>query len=174
MNPGQRRPWLDTENARLIELWFAVGSVTLIALMMDRTPSSVQTRASRLNLPARSEGKDRHRRRWDEAGDAELDAALAAFERADGMIPIVDVAARAGRSVDAVVERLLARMGKDSGILGRLVVPPRREVSIPVREGGAKAGTKRCLKCRGSFWSQGNHNWVCDDCKRPGSDWDFD
>src|SRR3546814_17295719 len=61
---SKRRPWSDEGKRQLIEYWDSVRSTVLISLMLDRSPSSIQTQASRLGLPRRSEASDRHRRRW--------------------------------------------------------------------------------------------------------------
>jgi hypothetical protein len=187
MPQGKRRPWRDADNTRLIELWDVVASVSLIAIMMQRTPSSVQTQASRLSLPPRAEQRDKHRRRWTDEDDVQLDKLMDELRLADGRIPIQAVADRTGRSVDAVVARLLARHGEESDILSRLVAPPPPAAgarpAAPQRSDSAstsenknqknKGKVKTCLKCRKPFWSSGNHNWVCITCKRS-DDWDYD
>jgi hypothetical protein len=182
MPQGKRRTWTNEDVNTLIFLWGEVGSVALIAIMMRRTPSSVQTQASRSNLPARAEEKDRHRRRWLDDDDVRLDALLDEARREDGMIPIEDVASGMHRSVDAVVARLIARHGEDSDIMERLIAPPMPVPGAmtspqPIRPAGRAAAAaaepgkqgkvKACLKCRRSFWSEGKHNWICQNCKRP-------
>jgi hypothetical protein len=187
MPQGKRRPWTDEDTDKLIHLWGAVGSVALIAIMMQRSPSSVQTQASRKNLPPRAEEKDRHRRRWLPEDDAHLDELLVTTRREDGKIPILQVGAGMHRSVDAVVARLIARHGEDSDIMALLYAPeppppepgsgPLQPLRPAARAAAAAADPKKagriqpCLKCRKSFWSEGRHNWVCINCKRE-KDWD--
>ena len=181
MAQGKRCPWHDADDKTLIRLWDPVGSVALIAVMLKRSRSSVQTRASRLNLPPRAEESDRHRRRWMDGDDAKLDALAAELTLPDGTIPIQQLAERMGRSVDAVVARLEARHGEESDVMARLVAPPVPEEVAPApgaqpgpdRNGSKKGKVKQCLKCRKSFWSEGSHNWICVTCKRS-DDWDYD
>lgn len=187
MPQGKRRPWRDGDNTTLIDLWDTVGSVALIAIMMHRTPSSVQTQASRLGLPPRAEQRDRHRRRWQPEDDLQLDRLLEDLRLPEG-IPIEAVAKRTGRSVDAVLARIISRHGEDADILSQLVAPPLPKISGPSKaETNGKADprkktiedkaqhkqgkVKKCLKCRKSFFSAGSHNWVCIPCKRS-DDWD--
>lgn len=178
MAQAKRRDWLHEDDTQLMKLWPAIGSVALIGIMMERSRSSVQTRASRLNLPSRTEESDRHRRRWSEPEDAKLDAALVEVALPDGGIPIQQVADRLERSVDAVVARIEARYGEHSDICARLVAPPMPTLQPTLaRVAGAPRKSRRsggewdCLRCRRPFWSEGVHNWVCDRCKRT-DDWD--
>ena len=179
---SQRRKWTEGDNKILMGYWDLVGSVALIAIMIKRSPSSVQTQASRLGLPPREEDKDRHRRRWADGDDKSLDCAIADLSGGDGKIPIVEVARVVGRSVDAVVARLESRFGNGSDILARLVAPPPPSApsmpkARPLTDGvrnphTLKAKIKRCLRteCRREFYSEGAHNWICSNCKRS-SDW---
>lgn len=183
MPQGKRRPWMHADNRMLMALWDAVGSVALIAIMMGRTRSSVQTQASRLGLPPREEDRDRHRRRWLDGDDARLDGLIAELTAADGKVPIQDVAGRMGRSVDAIVARLENRFGEESDLLSRLAAPtppvspeppaPRPPLAGMSQDPRRAGKVKKCLKCRKDFWSEGAHNWVCVTCKRS-DDWDFD
>lgn len=186
MPQGKRSPWSDADDTALIALWDKVASVALIAIMLKRSRSSVQTRASRLGLPPRIEDSDRHRRRWVDGDDEKLEEFLEELTEPNGGIPIVELSDRMGRSVDAVVSRLEALMGEDSDVMSRLVAPPTPELPSPgerpVLERSLSAEpkasrnsgkTKKCLKCRRNFWSSGNFNWVCITCKRS-DDWDYD
>lgn len=185
MPQGKRRPWLHADNRMLMALWDSVGSVALIAVMMGRSRSSVQTQASRLGLPPREEDRDRHRRRWMDGDDARLDDLIVELTWADGKVPIQEVAGRMGRSVDAIVARLESRYGEESDLLSRLVAPPPpispeppppRLATKGVGQDGTRGGSgkvRQCLKCRKDFWSEGAHNRVCITCKRS-DDWDFD
>ena len=181
MSQGKRRPWLDSDNTTLISLWDVVGSVALIAIMMERTPSSVQTQASRLGLPQRAEERDRHRRRWVHGDDDYLDIVVVELTLRDGKIPIHQVADRMGRSVDAIVARLISRHGEDSDIMSRLMAPKPKikpvedviKLTVQSKMQGKEGKQKKCLKCRDNFWSPGNHIWVCKGCKRS-EDWSVD
>jgi hypothetical protein len=177
MPQGTRRPWRDADSTMLIALWDTVGSVALIAIMLQRSRSSVQTQASRKGLPPRTEDSDRHRRRWMEGDDERLEELLVELTQQDGSIPIQELAEKMGRSVDAVVARIEASHGEESDVMARLVAPPvpltAAEVKPAAVDPKRKGKVKTCLNCRNKFWSEGNHNWVCITCKR-GDDWSFD
>ncbi len=111
MPQGTRRPWRNDDKRMLINLWDTVGSVALIAIMLQRSGSSVQTAASRLGLPPRPEESDRHRRRWVDGDDELLDELIIELTEDDGSVPIQTLAERMGRSVDAVVARMEANTG---------------------------------------------------------------
>src|SRR3546814_12989547 len=119
------RPWSDEGKRQLIEYWDSVRSTVLISLMLDRSPSSIRTQASRLGLPRRSEESDRHRRRWTRRDREDLDDIVRTMTLPSGKIPIEQVAARVGRSVDAVAPRLLADLE-----IGRATLRERRCKSV--------------------------------------------
>lgn len=194
MPQGKRLTWSDEDDVALIALWGSVGSVALIAIMLRRSRSSVQTRASRLGLPPRQEESDRHRRRWMDGDDAKLDGLLLSLARADGSIPIQQLAESMGRSVDAVVARIEIRHGDESDVMDRLSAPampsaPEKPKDVfdlrsfqsgellpeQVRVTTVKTGSgpRKCLKCRKTFFSDGNFNRICSTCKRS-DDWDND
>src|SRR3546814_4793786 len=85
-----------------------------------RSPSSIQTQASRLGLPRRSEESDRHRRRWTRRDREDLDDIVRTMTLPSGKIPIEQVAERVGRSVDAVASRLLADLANPADLLDRI------------------------------------------------------
>src|SRR3546814_12462854 len=91
--------------------------------MLDRSPSSIQTQASRLGLPRRSEESDRHRRRWTRRDREDLDDIVRTMTLPSGKIPIEQVAERVGRSVDAVASRLLADLANPADLLDRILLP---------------------------------------------------
>lgn len=170
-----RRNWLPEDNDTLMGLWDTIGSVILIALMMERSASSIQTQASRLGLPPRAEEKDKHRRRWSDADDIVLENLENEYTDSVGRIDVSTIARVMGRSVDAVLSRLEALHGEDSGVLSRILIPvpeSKTQDSPALTFRGAKPGEgkKKCLRCRKEFWSEGKHNWVCVPCKRS-EDW---
>ncbi|SOC27143.1 hypothetical protein SAMN05428964_105289 [Thalassospira xiamenensis] len=200
MAQGKRRQWLNADDTTLIALWEQIGSVSLISRMMQRTTSSVQTRASRLGLPPRDEKRGRHRRRWDPQDDVVLDELLVSERNSLGRINIHAIAAKTSRSIDAVVARIVTRHGEDTSILDAFELPalpdpseePRKTDTAPAPHvcgtgcacGGQPAsphrskpkntaGRKTCLRCGSSFYSKGNHNWICNSCKRS-EDWNSD
>ena len=179
MDPqARRRTWLPDDNRMLMGLWDTVGSVMLIALMMGRSASSIQTQASRLGLPPRAEDKNKHRRKWTDEDDDILNEQELLYTDMRGMIDAKAIATSMGRSIDAVLSRLEARYGEDSCVLSRVVIPMQSaaptvgESPQPLAFRGAKAGEKerQCLRCMKMFWSEGRHNWVCVPCKRS-EDW---
>lgn len=186
-----RRPWTDDCKRQLIEYWDSVRSIVLISIMLDRTPSSIQTQASRLGLPRRTEESDRHRRRWTRRDEEDLDTIVSKLTLPSGKIPIEEVARQAGRSIDAVASRLLAKVDKPATLLDRILLPTPPKtgcksgrsartlpgaVSMPRKAPRSrKAGqTRACLSCRKPFWSEGAHNRICSSCKREQSGgWDW-
>ena len=168
---SKRRTWSADDNKALMGLWDTIGSVMLIALMMERSASSIQTQASRLGLPPRAEEKDRHRRRWSDDDDDVLTEQERIHTDETGKIDVKAISVSMGRSIDAILGRLEAMYGEDSDILTRIIVPsdiPPAADNAPLAFRGAKPGEnkKKCLRCRKEFWSEGKHNWICVPCKR--------
>lgn len=164
-----RRPWKELDDTRLLDLWDTVGSVFVIARLLQRTRSSVQTRASRLGLPPRSENSDMHRKRWNKEEDALLDHHIQNLLASYNEIPIQDISDKMGRSIDALASRIEEKYGENSSIIASIIAPPPPELKAKKKaenEKPQKGKVKTCLKCRKSFWSEGNHNWICGSCKR--------
>lgn len=176
----KRRPWLDADNKVLISLWERVGSISLISIIMGRSKSSIQTQASRLGLPQRDDFSSNHRHRWSESDDRALEVHLKKFTGSDGKIEIQGLARAMERSVDAIISRLESWYENDPELLSRLVIPDVRMDDdestgfvdeAKKKRSGSKAGKRYCLRCRKTFWSAGEHNRVCINCKRS-DDWD--
>jgi len=184
MTDLRRRPWSEEEDNVLIDLWDTVGSIVLISLMLDRSPSSVQTQASRKGLPRRIEEKGRHRRRWTGDDEGLLDSLVAELTDGEGKIPIDVLAERMDRSIDAIVARLADRFGSTQALLDRIRLPrreppreERRRAEDKARQapqGGAQARTRKCLCCGKPFWSEGPHIRICNKCKRNYDDYNWD
>jgi len=178
----RRRPWTDVDNRALIDLWPRVGSIVLIALELERSSSSVQTQASRLGLPRRTEGNDRHRRKWTAEDVATLDESVNRRRLPDGRIPICEVADDVGRSIDAVSARLAEALGGEEELFSVILVtrkPPAARKPSPVSTGETvdrrKVGKMLpCMTCRKMFWSEGAHNRRCMTCKASESDTNWD
>lgn len=179
----KRRPWTDADNRALIGLWPRIGSIVLIALELGRSSSSVQTQASRLGLPRRLEGNDRHRRRWTESDVAALDASIAKRQRQDKKIPINEISDDIGRSIDAVVAKMAEMNGGESEIFDKLIVTRQHPAVTPMKgQLGAdatidprKVGKMRpCMTCSRTFWSEGAWNRRCSSCKSAESDTNWD
>jgi len=179
----RRRPWTDADNRALIDLWPRVGSIVLIALELERSSSSVQTQASRLGLPRRTEGNERHRRKWTAEDVAALESSVAARTCDDGTVPICEIAEDVGRSIDAVSAKLAESMGGEEALFAVIKVTKRKYAAVPAepQKNGPgvdprKVGKKRpCMCCGKIFWSEGAHNRLCASCKKDegGSDWDW-
>ncbi len=153
-----RRQWTTEENQRLIDLWHSTGSIALISLLMDRNAASIQTQASRINLPQRNEDGMNHRRRWSTDDEVRLFEIIDSLERID----IKAVARQFDRSTDAIVSKIVDRYGKNSPILSRIdtnvTVSSRNLVS------GPGPGTRLCLSCRKPFHSSGKKHRICPTC----------
>lgn len=176
----RRRPWTDADNRALIDLWPRVGSIVLIALDLERSSSSVQTQASRLGLPRRTEGNERHRRKWTPEDIARLESSVETRTGEDGSIPIVEIAEDVGRSIDAVSAKLSETMGGEEILFASIKVTKRRFQAVAVAAAKPetdprKVGKKRpCMCCQKIFWSEGAHNRLCAACKKNDeSDWDW-
>jgi len=177
-----RRDWSESEKRRLIHYWDSLGSIFLIALLLDRPEGSVQTEASRLNLPRRAEDKGRHRKKWTPEEHEELRAAARECRTTDGRILIMDVADRVGRSVDAVASRLSEDFENRRSLRESIYVPEavleRMAAAKPAPAPGADprrlSKVRNCMTCEKLFFSEGAHNRICPRCKEGDeSDWDF-
>lgn len=199
MADKNRRPWTEKEDALLINQWDALGSITLISLLLGRSPSSVQTRASRLSLPRRVEEKNRHRRRWAMEDERHLKSLIDEIERKGRKIPILELADKMSRSVDAITAKLVEIYGEDE-VLSRITIPEEAsrkkeklsgsEVNYNNPEPGSgykatyrkaqqanpNARMRKCLACMKPFWSDGPQNRICNKCKKNQEDyydWDW-
>ena len=180
-----RRAWSEDDKHLLIKYWDSLGSITLIALILNRPEGSVQTEASRLNLPRRLEDKGRHRKKWTESEVDDLNSAVNMFRTPDGRIRIIDVANVTGRSIDAVASRLAKDYGSREELRSAIYVPDNVEEIIksavrqtqnlrPVVTDSRKLTKMRnCLTCSNPFWSEGAHNRICNRCKSDGDDYEF-
>ena len=178
---GRRHPWSAADIATLVDLWERVGSNALIGIIMRRTTSSIQTKASRIGLPERGLTDPNHHRRWSAADDSMLDVAMNANRRQDGLLPIMAVAGSVGRSVDVVLARLTARHGEGADILQRLHVDiediavaarsepakqPEPKKMVSASSSSADGKQRNCLRCGKPFWSWGSGNRICGTCSR--------
>ena len=175
-----RRPWTDKHDRQLIDLWPRVGSIVLIALELERSSSSVQTRASRLNLPRRLEGNDRHRRKWTDEDIEKLESSVARRVEDDGSVPICEIADDVGRSIDAVAAKLSETMGGEEVLFSKIKVTRKRPTPTTIKKvdeyvDPRKVGKRRpCMSCRKNFWSEGAHNRLCMSCKSGESASEYD
>lgn len=177
-----RKPWTPADKRRLIAYWESLGSIFLIALLLDRPEGSVQTEASRRCLPRRDEGLGRHRKKWTQEELDGLRNAVAELRTADGRIRIIDVANRVGRSVDAVASRLAEDFQDRNDLRKAIYVPEETLKAVPAPAAVPDPGIDQrkvakirdCITCENPFWSEGAHNRICKRCRETDdSDWDF-
>lgn len=190
MSDVQRKSWTEKENKMLIGYWDVVGSITLLSLILKRSPSSIQTQASRLSLPRRTENLQRHRRRWSEEEERMLDAAMLTETDDKGLVRIDIIAQKLDRSVDAVVAKLATKFENPDDLIAKIYIPEAKlkDITTPVTtkksakkpepkldpRTGRKAiedtrhmaKQRNCLVCSKPFWSQGAHHRVCGRCKK--------
>lgn len=172
-----RRPWSSDDKRKLIEYWAKFGSITVISILLNRPEGSVQTEASRLDLPRRSEEGDRHRKKWTTEEIALLERSVDDCTDAEGRIRIVDVANHTGRSIDAVAARLQKTLGKDV-FRDAIVLPDDLDsIVIPDKPAGAPGAPvvpidsrklhkmRDCMCCRNPFYSEGAHHRICKKCR---------
>lgn len=180
-----RRDWEDGHIQALLDMWPRVMSIVLIALELKRSTSSVQTMASRKNLPRRTEGNERHRRKWTPEDVDNLKDSLRTNTDRDGKVLICEIADDVGRSIDAVAAKLteFEEFGSEKALFERIRVTRKNfGTTLPAKEpqkgvDSRKVGKKRpCMTCQEIFWSEGAHNRMCAKCKKDegGSDrWDW-
>ena len=177
-----RRPWSEHDKGRLIQYWDSLGSIFLIALLLERPEGSVQTEASRLNLPRRAEDKGRHRKKWTPDEHDELRRAARECRTEDGRIRIMDVAERVGRSIDAVASRLADEYESRTELRESIYVPEAALQRMAAAKPAPSTETdprrvhkvRKCISCEKPFYSEGAHNRICKRCKESDeSDWDY-
>lgn len=172
-----RFTWTDESNRRLDSLWHAGAPINVIALLLDKTPSLVQTRASRAGLPVRPipEFAKRHRARWTDEDVAALGALAVINERGPNFRETEAFARRVERTIDAIVARLFEGYGQQR--LGRLVDDYRSGNTLSsslverLKAAGLKldadGNNKTCNRCRRRFISPDvKRIWRCGGCKR--------
>jgi hypothetical protein len=187
MGDFSRRPWEPEDEQKLLDLWNRVMSITLIALELRRTTSSVQTMASRKGCLRRTEGNERHRRKWMPEDIQALEDSLVKNTDRDGYVLICEIADEVGRSIDAVATRLIdfPQFGSEEALFEVIKVtrksfgttaPSRyRATSVnawPTPDGGQKMP---CMTCAKIFYSDSKATRMCSNCKKDegGSDWDY-
>lgn len=141
--------WDRETNARLIELWERGLSIDGISEKIDRTPSAVQSRASKLRLrrqpgdrsrfaPVTADGKVY----WTTSDDDQLRALMASG------LEVLDIARRLGRTESSVHTRW-KRMSQA------------RSPRVPVSDA---AKTRNCMCCKTPFKSAWKGNRLCAPC----------
>lgn len=180
MSEFRRRKWMDSDTRALIDMWPRVGSIVLIALELKRSTSSVQTQASRTNLPRRMENNERHRRKWTEEDVVSLRDALIGNTTPDGQVLICEIAEQVKRSIDAVASKLAEDdfFGDEEKLFEKIKVTKTSIASattsaevmscdeVVTEDPRQKAKERKCMKCRKMFWSEWVGNRRCNACKK--------
>ena len=138
--------WDRETNARLIELWEQGLSIDGISERIDRTPSAVQSRASKLRLRRQPGDRSRYapvtadgKVYWTVTDDNQLRAQMASG------LDVADIARSLGKTVSSVHTRW-KRMSQARS--------PRLEISDT-------AMTRACMCCRTPFRSAWKGNRLC-------------
>jgi hypothetical protein len=185
-----KRGWLTSETAILMEAWSRAESVYALAHSMGRSRMAVLVHATRIGLPAR-DSLVPGRRKWTQEELARIDQEYQAV--VSGRKPDFDaegLSKEMDRSFDAILTKLEKRWGGDAIAKvepssmrrrdGRHHVPgldndllkanwtPEIEVLRRAPDRGPKQ--RNCLSCGKSFWSEGAHNRICHHCKTT-KDW---
>jgi hypothetical protein len=182
MTNVRRKNWENEDSEALIRAWDEIGSITILAILLNRSSSSVQTQASRLGLPRRKDGLQKHRKRWSRSEERLLDKSIDKHTDEMGQVHIYQIAHEMNRSVDAIANKLMEKFGDEELLAEILLIPQEikdklknpknsgadRSYAKPgeVKDTRAKPKMRDCMTCRSPFWSEGAHNRICDKCKR--------
>ena len=171
-----------------------LAALHYFSIILNRSPSSIQTQASRVGLPRRNETLQRHRRRWSE--DEELDLQVITNKHTDmnGKIRIDRIASEMDRSVDAIVAKLAIEFDGHNELIKRIYIPNAKiqkliepnveyvqeEKEIDPMTGHARiedtrsqAKMRKCITCRKPFYSEGAHNRIYEKCTKAHDGEDF-
>lgn len=163
---NSRNTWTSEDVTRLLSLWSVFGSIMLIAAIMGRPPSSIQTQASRKQLPKRG-SLPGLRRRWTKEEDKKI---LDIIQNVDenNKLDILKLASEMNRSIDAIINRLSQEHHIDIKSLVRyLVIPDPKDIAksdvvcLPTKE----VKPKRCPMCLELFIPTDSGNRVCPTCR---------
>ena len=101
---NSRSSWTSEDVEKLLSLWNIFASIMLIAAIMGRPTSSIQTQASRKQLPKRG-SLPGLRRRWTKEEDILiLDTIKDVGPK--HRLDILGLASKMNRSIDAIINRL--------------------------------------------------------------------
>lgn len=164
----------DAESKTALERLWNLGVPTLIiAVLMDRSKPSIQTRTSRILTPRSTPiYAIRTRERWTIGDFAALEELVADCGGKVSFAKLNEFSRRVKREIGTIVNKLNDRYGPDS--LTTLVDDYRnnRFVTTEERSGppGAPPGTnKRCIGsgCRSWFWAKNRKtDWYCQKCRK--------
>ena len=160
------KDWTKKEAGMLIRLWMKTESISLVAILMNRTTSSIQTRALRLELPAR-ELEDSFRRRWTEKEDQRIQQITK-----ETNVDIFQLSKDMKRTIDAIINRMMTKHHLTLDAVSKIIILPDAEA---IYNDGAitttgQASERNRAKCMKPFWSEGFGRRVCLACKST-EDW---
>lgn len=172
-----RFTWTDEANDRLESLWHLGAPINVIAIILEKSPSLVQTRASRAGLPVRPipEYAKRHRARWTDDDNKALGALATIREDGPGFRETESFARRVERTIDSIVARMHEGYGagrlaslvadyKSGNILSNNLVERLEAAGIKLDADGYN---KTCNRCRRRFISPDVRRiWRCGPCRK--------
>jgi len=186
-----KRSWLTSETAILMEAWMRAESIYALAHSLGRSRMALLVHAARLGLPPRDNVVP-GRRKWTQEEldriDQEYQAVLSGVKT---YFNAEILAKEMERSFDAILAKLEKRWGSEAISKvdpssmrqrdGRFHAPgmddnllkanwtPEIEILRKQPDRGPKQ--RKCLSCGKTFWSEGAHNRICNTCKTT-KDWD--
>lgn len=169
---ANRQPWSANEKMELIALWEPVGSVIVLAAMFGRPVSSVQSEASRQNLPQRAVPEGYSSGPWHKEDEVALANAVKRFTRPDGRIDFMGVADVVRRAPDACIlryatmknlkrEDMRPRIYVSSALSAQHALAKLKKFKRPPRHA---SGLRTCLVCEKPFNSTHAGNRICKRC----------
>lgn len=173
----KRFTWTPEMKNRLDSLWAQGAPVSVIAIILDKTSSLIQTRASRDGLPVRPapDYAKRHRAKWVEGEIKMIDEIIRSNPNGPGFLDIEQLAIRVERTIDSIASKISERHGRhalvalvEDYMAGRISSEygldhlEAADLKKP-REG---AGNKVCSICQRLFFSPDKkHIWRCKKCR---------
>lgn len=160
------KDWTVNDTEMLIRLWVNIESIMLISIIMNRTPSSIQTRALRIQLPQRKLD-DSYRRKWEKKED---DYFKKIFNNEN--IDIFELSYKTKRTIDSILRRAISKYNISiQDIAKRIQLPDYQEIYNKGRAiGDGESKERICARCLKPFWSENFGNRICLPCKST-EDW---
>jgi hypothetical protein len=165
--------WDAAQNSRFHELWTLGVPLAVIAILMNRTAASIQTKASRESLPEREipDYAKNHRQKWTQDHIYELDNLVRSFPEGPDFYSLERFAKQIGRTLDAITGRIQEQYG--SAALARLADDYtndrfRKPVFRAGPPGAPPNTNRRCIvsHCRRWFWAKDKtRDWKCGRCR---------
>lgn len=180
----RRTSWADDEQT-FYEMWRKGMPTIIIAILLKRSPISIQTKASRDRLDEREipAYAKNHRLKWDGLDIMAIETMSQIRAGGPNYIEIEALSRRLGRTIDAVCTKMYNDFGSASLTNVAIDYKEGRFQQPAMRQGppGAPPNTnKRCINsaCRQWFWAKDKtRDWKCGKCReaqRGMSENDFD